>query len=106
MAILCHPEPPPLICLEEPELGLHPEVIASVAKLLREAAQRTQIIVTTHSVELVDALTEEPEAVVVCEREAEGTTFRRLERSSLSEWLEKYTLGELWQKGEIGGTRW
>lgn len=106
LVILCHPEPPPLICLEEPELGLHPEVIASVAKLLREAAQRTQIIVTTHSVELVDELTEEPESVGVCERGAEGTMFHRLEASALDKWLERYTLGELWQKGEIGGTRW
>ena len=49
LAILCHPSPLPLICIEEPELGLHPDVLPSLAGLLREASERTQLIVTTHS---------------------------------------------------------
>jgi predicted ATPase len=106
LAILCHPEPPPLICLEEPELGLHPDIIPKVAELLVDAAQRTQLIVTTHSDALVSALSEIPESVVVCERGEEGTTLRRLEREALAEWLERYQLGELWSMGEIGGNRW
>lgn len=106
LAILCHPEPPPLICLEEPEVGLHPDIIPEVAKLLLEASQRTQLVVTTHSDMLVSALSEVPEAVVVCERGEEGTQLRRLEPDKLKEWLERYRLGELWTMGEIGGTRW
>jgi len=106
LAILCHPEPPPLICLEEPELGMHPDIIPKIAELLVEAAQRTQLIVTTHSDALVSALSDIPEAIVVCERDDDGTTLRRLEKEKLAEWLERYQLGELWSMGEIGGNRW
>lgn len=103
LAILCHPEPPPLVCIDEPEHGLHPDAIQLVAELLRDAAERCQLVVTTHSDVLVSALSETPEAVIVCERNGEGTRLRRLERAGLADWLEKYTLGDLWQMGEIGG---
>lgn len=106
LAVLCHPEPPPLVCIEEPELGLHPDILPAVAELLRSAAERTQLIVTTHSEALVSALSEVPEAILVCERDDAGTTLRRLEPEKLAEWLERYSLGELWSMGEIGGTRW
>lgn len=106
LAILCHPAPPPLICIEEPEIGLHPDILPAVAKLLVEASERTQLIVTTHSEALVDALTDTPEAVVVCEKEEGSTTMRRLSGDALKEWLERYTLGQLWSKGELGGNRW
>ena len=71
-----------------------------------ETSQRAQLIVTTHSDILISALSEVPEAVVVCEHDEDGTHFRRLEKENLKEWLEEYSLGELWLKGEIGGTRW
>jgi predicted ATPase len=106
LVILLHPEPPPLICIEEPELGLHPDVIRTIGKLLIEASERTQLIVTTHSESLVSALSEVPEAVVVCERDERGTQLRRLDPKKLKDWLEQYTLGDLWAKGEIGGNRW
>lgn len=106
LAILCHPEPPPLVSIEEPELGLHPDLLPAVARLLREASTRTQLIVTTHSDSLVDAFTETPEVVLVCEK-TEGTThLQRLSPGDLRLWLEKYTLGQLWRDGVIGGTRW
>ena len=106
LTILCHPKPPPLICIEEPELGLHPDIIHQVAKLLIEASQRTQIIVTTHSAELIDHLWEDPESVVVCERYPDtGTEFSRLKKEELEDWLERYELGELWRTGQIGGNR-
>lgn len=106
LAILCHPEPPPLVCIEEPELGLHPDILPTIADLLVDAAQRTQLIVTTHSEALVSKLSEIPESVVVCEREPEGTRLRRLDPVQLKDWLEKYQLGQLWSMGEIGGNRW
>jgi len=106
LAILCDPKPPPLICIEEPELGLHPDVLPKIAELLISAAQHTQLIVTTHSDILVDAMTDEPEAVVVCEKHRGQTTLRRLDNEKLSQWLEEYRLGELWTRGELGGTRW
>ena len=60
---------------------------------------------TTHSDSLVSALSDVPEAIVVTERSGDGTVLRRLEPKVLSEWLEKYRLGELWQMGELGATR-
>ncbi len=106
LAILCDPTPGPLVCIEEPELGLHPDVIPSLAKLLVEASSRTQLLVTTHSDILVDALSDYPECIIVCEKGAGGTRLRRLEPDKLTSWLEKYRLGNLWTRGEIGGTRW
>ncbi|GCL37893.1 putative ABC transporter [Sphaerospermopsis reniformis] len=106
MALLLDPTPPPLICIEEPELGLHPDILPTIAELLIEASQRTQLIVTTHSDALVSALSEYPESVVVCERDNTGTHLRRLQPEKLKKWLEKYTLGDLWRIGEIGGNRW
>ena len=106
LTILYHPTPPPLICLEEPEIGLHPDLISGLAEMLKEASQRTQIIVTTHSDLLVSKFSDTPEAVVVCERMPTGTTLKRLEAAALGTWLQEYSLGEVWMRGGIGGTRW
>jgi len=106
LAILCDPDPPPLICIEEPELGLHPDVLPKLADHLLEASHRTQLIVTTHSDVLVDAMSEHPEAVVVCEKHHGSTKMSRLSADALKVWLDKYRLGELWIRGELGGTRW
>ena len=106
LAILCDPDPPPLLCIEEPELGLHPDILPKLADLLIEASQRTQVIVTTHSDILVDALTETPESVVVCEKQEGKTSMVRLSKDDLAVWLDQYRLGQLWTRGEIGGTRW
>ncbi|NET70869.1 MAG: AAA family ATPase [Sphaerospermopsis sp. SIO1G2] len=106
MALLLDPTPPPLICIEEPELGLHPDILPTIAEMLIEASQKTQLIVTTHSDALVSALSEYPESVVVCERDHTGTHLRRLKPEKLKKWLEKYTLGDLWRIGELGGNRW
>ena len=106
LAILCDPKPPPLVCIEEPELGLHPDVLPTLADHLLEASRRTQLIVTTHSDVLVDAMSERPESVVVCEKHHGSTSMTRLAADDLQVWLEKYRLGELWIRGELGGTRW
>jgi len=102
LAQLLSPTPPPLICMEEPELGLHPDAIALLASLLQEASARTQLIVTTHSDALVSALTEVADSVLVCEYRG-GTVLKRVESEKLRFWLEKYKLGEIWRIGEIGG---
>jgi predicted ATPase len=99
---------PPLICIEEPELGLHPDMMVILARLLRKAAEKTQLIVTTHSPTLVDAFTDEPESVVVCERTPGGSSMKRLEKEKLQHWLSDFNtgLGHLWQTGHLGGNRW
>ena len=106
LAVLCHPEPPPVVCIEEPELGLHPDVIPEVARLLVEASSRSQLFITTHSDILVDELTGTPESVIICEKSDGATQLRRLDAEELKPWLEKCRLGELWLRGEIGGARW
>lgn len=106
LAILCDPDPPPLICIEEPELGLHPDILPKVADLLVSASARTQLIVTTHSDLLVDAMTNQPEVILICEKHEGQTVTRRLNNKRLEAWLKKYRLGELWTRGELGGTRW
>ncbi len=106
LAVLLHPEPPSLICIEEPELGLHPDLLPTLSDLLCEASKRSQVIVTTHSDVLVDTLTDKPESVVVCEKHDGQTEMRRLEKEDLAKWLEKYRLGDLWTSGELGGNRW
>ena len=106
LCILFHPNPPPLVCIEEPELGLHPDILPGLAELLREASERCQLIITTHSDVLVDKLTDTPESVVICEKEDGQTRLQRLDKNELAHWLDKYRLGELWTSGEIGGNRW
>ena len=106
LAVLCHPDPPPLVCLEEPELGLHPDLLPRLADLLVEASHRMQLIVTTHSDTLVDGLTETPDAMVVCEKHRGSTVMTRKSRAELAQWLRDFGLGQLWRRGEIGGNRW
>lgn len=94
------------LCIEEPELGLHPDVISQLADMLVEASERTQLIVTTHSDVLVSALTEQVESVLVCDYLEHGTTLRRLDAGTLGHWLREYRLGEIWQSGKLGGNLW
>ena len=109
LSILLHPDPPPLVAIEEPELGLHPDLIPELAALLVEASGRMQLVVTTHSRMLVDALTEHPSSVVVCTKENGESQFERLDETHLKQWLEHYgsaTLGDLWSSGDLGANRW
>jgi predicted ATPase len=106
LAILLNPDPPPLVVIEEPELGLHPDMIHELGKLLIDASTRMQLIITTHSDRLVEEFTERPEAVLICEKKDGASTLRRLKPHELSSWLEEYSLGQLWTKGQLGGTRW
>ena len=106
LAILLHPDPAPLVAIEEPELGLHPDLLPTVADLLIAASERCQLIVTTHSDVLVDALTDTPESVVVCEKHDGQTAMQRLDKDDLQKWLKDYTLGNLWSSGQLGGNRW
>jgi predicted ATPase len=103
LAILLRPGETPLMCLEEPELGLHPDALTLIAELLVEASQQTQIIVTTQSDVLVSALSKHAESVIVCDNLAGASRFRRLESDKLRFWMDKYQLGEIWRAGELGG---
>ena len=92
---------PAVILLDEPELGLHPYAITLLAAMLRQASADSQIIVATQSPTLLDHFV--PEDVLVAERENGATAIRRLSSDALTTWLQQYSLGQLWEKNEIGG---
>jgi predicted ATPase len=108
LAVLCNTESTPgVVCIDEPEAGLHPDAVRLLARAIREASRSTQFIIATHSEALIDEFSDMPEAVVVCESNSQrGTQFQRLSRKKLKAWLKDYSLGELWRKGTIGGNPW
>lgn len=103
LATLFHPSPPPLVCIEEPELGLHPDAVLDLGRMLIDASERMQLIVTTHSEALVSAMNNAVSSVVVCERPGNGTGLRRLDPDALASWLDDYRLDDLWTRGVLGG---
>jgi len=103
LAVFLAPTPPPMLCLEEPELGMHPDAVALLAELLVEASKRMQIVVTTHSDTLLSALNDHVDSVLICEHDGLGSTLDHLDADRLEFWLEKYRLGEIWRIGELGG---
>ncbi len=103
LVALFAPNPPPLLCLEEPELGMHPDAMSLLAELLVKASARMQLIVTTHSDALLSQLSDRVESVLVCENDGHGTAIERLDSERLAFWLKDYALGDIWRIGEIGG---
>lgn len=99
--LLLQPSLSSAVLIDEPELGLHPAAITLLAELLRSTSKRSQVIVSTQSVTLVNQLS--PEEVVVVEHKDGTSTFNRLEDSQLKDWLGDYGLGELWEKNLVGG---
>ena len=93
---------PNVIIVDEPELGLHPYAISVLAAMVRSAARKAQVVLATQSPRLVDEF--EPGDIVVLESKGpEGTECRRPDPGELAEWLEEYSLGELWEKNRFGG---
>jgi len=101
LAVLASPSPPSLIAIDEPETGLHPAMFPIVAEYARDAASRSQVILTTHSPELLDAFGDEPPTTTVVERKEGETTLRIVSGDELSFWLQRYTLGELFRSKEL-----
>lgn len=92
---------PRLISIDEPELGLHPSAIALITELCRSISRHTQIVLSTQSTELLDYFN--ADEVVVVERQQGETKLTRLSSEALQNWLEDYSLSELYGKGVIGG---
>ena len=101
--VLLQPEEfmPATVLIDEPELGLHPFAIATLGALMKSASRQHQLIISTQSVELVNEF--EVEDLVVVDKRGGASTFRRPDAQALQEWLEDYSLGELWKKNLIGG---
>ena len=99
--LLLQPQLPSLIVIDEPELGLHPFAISQLAALVRSAATKSQVLLATQSVTLLDQF--EANEVIVAERSNGESTFSRLDEAALAEWKQEYSLGELWLKNVLGG---
>jgi predicted ATPase len=101
MAVLANPNPSPLIAIDEPESGLHPSMLPIVAEYARDASLRSQVILTTHSPELLDAFGSEPPNTVVVDWRDGKTSLLTVSGEKLEYWLKKYTLGELFRSNEL-----
>lgn len=104
ITLLLQPENdlPPIIAIDEPELGLHPYAIEVLASLLRRASATSQVVVATQSVAFVNQF--HPEDIIVATREQAATGFERLRPEQLQPWLDEYAVGDLWRKNVVGGS--
>jgi len=98
---LLQPDAPSTIIIDEPELGLHPYAITLLGGLLRSASKRMQVIVSTQSVPLVNEFSIDD--LIIVEREQGATVFKRYKEKEFKEWLDEYSVGELWEKNILGG---
>lgn len=101
VTLLLQPKLPSMIIIDEPELGLHPYAITVLAGLLKSASGRSQLLISTQSVNLVDEL--EPDDIIVVDRKDGQSEFSRPDPKNLDGWLDEYTMSELWEKNVLGG---
>lgn len=92
---------PDTIIIDEPELGLHPYAISVLADIFKQVSEDKQLIISTQSVELINEM--ESENIIVVDQNQGKSTFKRFEKEELEEWLEDYSLGELWKRNVLGG---
>ena len=102
VSLLQSPDLTTITMVDEPEVSLHPEMLAILADLMREASSRTQIIIATHSDRLIRFL--DPKEVVIMDLdEGGGASMRWADSLDLEEWLDEYGLDEVWRMGRLGG---
>jgi predicted ATPase len=101
VTLLLQPMLPSMVIIDEPELGLHPYAITVLAGLLKSASERSQLLISTQSANLVDEL--EPQDIIVVDRKDGQSVFHRPDPNVLKDWLEEYTMTELWEKNVLGG---
>jgi predicted ATPase len=101
LTVLASPSPAPVVAIDEPETGLHPSMLPLVAEYAAEAATRSQVIMTTHSPQFLDAFREMRPTTTVARWENGETTLQTLSDEKLAYWLEEYSLGTLFRTGEL-----
>jgi predicted ATPase len=101
LTLLLQPYPPNTIIIDEPELGLHPSAIGHLAALIQSVSVKSQLIISTQSVNLISEFS--PEDLLIVNREDNQSTFSRLNAVELASWLEEYSVADLWEKNVIGG---
>ena len=100
VTLLLQPQLPELIIIDEPEIGLHPAAISILADLLKTAAEKKQVIISTQSIDLINHFT--PEDIIVADFKNSQSYFKRLNTDELHQWIDDYTLGEMWEKNLFG----
>jgi predicted ATPase len=90
-----------LVVVDEPELGLHPYALNVVAALFKKASHHAQILISTQSSTFLDSF--DPDDVIVVNRAGRASEFMRPDQANLREWLDEYSLGEVWEKNIVGG---
>lgn len=101
VTLLMQPELPPVILIDEPELGLHPASLTLFCALVKKASRNSQIIISTQSIDIVNQFS--PEDIIVCDNAGKESVFKRLDTVDLSAWQNDYSLGDLWEKNVFGG---
>jgi predicted ATPase len=94
---------PKIIIIDEPELGLHPQAIDLLGTMILSAGMHTQIIIATQSPRLLDSFSYEDVVVAEWNNADNYSVFRHLDESELSQWLDEYSLSQLWDKNVLGG---
>ncbi|MCP4152599.1 MAG: AAA family ATPase [bacterium] len=92
---------PETMLVDEPELGLHPYAVTLLAAMIQSVATKKQLIISTQSVDLIDEF--DVEDIIVVDRKAGKSIFRRLKEENFEQWLKEYSIGELWKKNIFGG---
>lgn len=113
LAIAYSPDPPPIVCFEDPDRGIHPRLLPEIRdtlyrlshpELLGEQRPPVQVIATTHSPYFLDVYRDHPEVVVIAQKTEDGARFERLgDREELMDLLRDTHLGEVWYSGVLGG---
>jgi predicted ATPase len=105
LAILFNPQRGKVICIDEPEIGLHPDMISGIAQAIIEASKKSLIIISTHSEHLLNAF--EIETIRVFEKDNHNaTTISQYEKKDFESWYDEFSVGKMWRQGDLGGNRW
>ncbi|NOX47473.1 MAG: AAA family ATPase [Chlorobi bacterium] len=105
LSILYNPERGRFICIDEPEVGLHPDMSLNITKAIKESSMESTMLITTHSENILDAF--EVEHVRVFEKKPDNSSIvNSFETKDFEKWYDEYNLGKMWRQGDIGGNRW
>lgn len=105
LSIFLNPERGSLICIDEPELGLHPDMILNIANAIKEVSEETQFVIATHSENILNAF--DLENILVFEKDRNNESIvNQFTEKDFEEWYEEFTTGQMWRQGDLGGNRW
>ena len=105
LSILYNPNRGKLVCIDEPEVGLHPDMIYNIASSIFEKSEETTFLIATHSENILNSFN--LENVRVFEKDDDNTSKVKIfNEDDFQGWYESFNPGEMWRAGDIGGKRW